>query len=113
MPFFISYICHIMSSEGDHITLRGGDIDRLTSDQKAFAIEKVREYAKRQMVKAKIVVIEKENEGELDSIGLAKVNGSLYFVAITVGMLVVMDLRSVKNDIVAQLWQDNRYMNLD
>ena len=92
---------------------RGEDIDQLTNDQRAFAIEKVHEYARRLPVTAKIIFIDKENEGELDSIGLVKVNGSLYFIGITVGMLVIMDLRSVKNDIIAQLWQDNRYINLD
>ena len=102
-----------MSTEGGHITWRGADIDQLTNDQRAFAIEKVNEYARRLPVKAKIIFIEKENEGELDSIGLVKVNGLLYFIGITVGMLVIMDLRSVKNDIIAQLWQDNRYINLD
>ena len=101
-----------MSLEVGHVTWSGRDIDRLTSDQKTFAIEKVREYARRLPVRAKIIFIEKENEGELDSIGLVKVNGSLYFIGITFGMLVVMDLRSVKNDIIAQLWQDNRYINL-
>ena len=93
-----------MSTEAGHITWRGADIDQLTNDQRAFAIEKVNEYARRLPVKAKIIFIEKENEGELDSIGLVKVNGLLYFIGITVGMLVIMDLRSVKNDIIAQLW---------
>ena len=102
----------MMSLEVGHVTWSGRDIDRLTSNQKTFAIEKVREYARRLPVRAKIIFIEKENEGELDSIGLVKVNGSLYFIGITFGMLVVMDLRSVKNDIIAQLWQDNRYINL-
>ena len=85
----------------------------ISSQTRACVIEKVNEYARRLPVKAKIIFIEREKEGGLDSIGLVKVNGSLYFIGITVGMLVIMDLRSVKNDIIAQLWQDKRYINLD
>ena len=62
--------------------------------------------------KAKVVQIEVENENEVDAIALTRINGSLYFVGITVGWLVVMDLHYVKNSIIAELWQDNRYINL-
>ena len=111
--FSFSYVSCKMRWSDCHITWRGQDTGSLSDSQKCFVIEKVREYGRRLPVKAKVVQIEEENEGEVDAIGLAKVNGSLHFVSITYGFLIVMDLRSVKNDIVAQLWQDNRYMNLD
>ena len=102
-----------MSWEDSSITWTGRDVDSLTDGQKLFLKDKIHEYARRLPVKAKVVMIEKENQNEPDAIALAKVNETLYFVGITVGWMVIMDLHYVKNSIIAQLWEDNRYINLD
>ena len=67
---------------------------------------KIAEYTRGPPVRAKVVMIDRIVQDRYDSLGIVRVNGTLYLVALTNMFMIKVDLHYVKNDIVS-MFLDN------
>ena len=76
-----------------------------------LVLEKVRLYARGAPVRAKVILVERtDTDNGSDTLGIVEVNGTHYFLLITNGFLLVMDLHYARNEAVCRLLESTIHL---